>query len=205
MTVQTLDLYRSHRSEYSMPRTPRLVRVKPAKYLTITGRGEPGGEAFTAALGALYGVAYTVRMAEQRAGNDYKLCKLEGLWWCGDDRDYTKYPQDEWQWKLLIRLPDFVTAERVNEAKATLKEKGRDPEVREVELEPLAEGTCVQMLHVGPYAEEGETVAAMQEFAKEKDLALDGKHHEIYVSDPGRVPEDKLKTIIRIPVKRVVT
>jgi hypothetical protein len=205
MPVQTLDLYRTHRSEYSMPKAPRIVRIKPAQYLTIAGQGEPGGEAFTAALGALYGVAYTIRMTQKRLGQDYKVCKLEGLWWCGDGTGgLSGQPPSDWHWKLLIRVPDFVAHDHVNEAKATLKEKGRDPEVRDVELEDIAEGTCVQMLHVGPYAREAETIAAMKQFAEEKGLEFHGKHHEIYVSDPSRVVEEKLKTILRMPVRRMV-
>lgn len=201
MLALTLDLYRTHRSEYSQPKTPRLVRVRPAHYLTITGRGEPGGDAFTAALAALYGVAYTIRMAQQHLGRDYKICKLEGIWW-GDDEGGSGVPPTEWSWKLLIRVPDFIGAEHVNEAKAALREKGRDPEVREVELEDLAEGTCVQMLHVGPYSHEAETLASMRQFAREQGFAFHGRRHEIYVSDSSRVAEEKLKTILRVPVRR---
>ncbi len=201
MLVTMLDLYRTHRSEYSQPKTPRLVRVKPAEYLTIVGWGEPGGKEFTAALAALYGVAYTIRMAQQHLGRDYKICKLEGIWW-GDDEDDSGAPPTESNWKLLIRVPDFVGAEHVNEAKATLREKGRDPEVREVGLEDLAEGTCVQMLHVGPHARGAETLASMRQFAREHGFEFHGKRHEIYVSDPSRVTEEKLKTILRVPVNR---
>lgn len=203
MLALTLDLYRTHRSEYSQSKTPRLVRVRPAHYLTITGRGEPGGDAFTAALAALYGVAYTIRMAQQHLGRDYKICKLEGIWW-GDDEGGSGVPPTEWSWKLLIRVPDFIGAEHVNGAKAALREKGRDPEVREVELEDLAEGTCVQMLHVGPYSHEAETLASMRQFAREQGFAFHGRRHEIYVSDSSRVAEEKLKTILRVPVRRTL-
>ncbi len=201
MLAQTLDLYRTHRSEYSQPKTPKLVRVKPADYLTIAGWGEPGGKAFTAALAALYGVAYTIRLAQQHLGRDYKICKLEGIWE-EDDEGGSGVPPTEWNWKLLIRVPDFVGAEHVNEAKATLREKGRDPEVREVDLESLAEGTCVQMLHVGPHSREAETLASMRQFAREQGSEFHGRLHKIYVSDPSRVAEEKLKTILRVPVRR---
>ena len=201
MPASTLDLYRTHRSEYSQPKTPRLVRVKSADYLTITGSGEPDGKAFTAALAALYGVAYTIRMAQQHLGRDYKICKLEGIWW-GDAEGGSGVPPTEQNWKLLIRVPDFVGAEDVNEAKAALREKGRDPEVREVELEDLAEGTCVQMLHVGPHCREAETLASMRQFAQKQGFEFHGRRHKIYVSDPSRVAEEKLKTILRVPVRR---
>ncbi len=200
MPASTLDLYRTHRSEYSQPKTPRLVRVRPAHYITITGRGEPGGAVFTAHLAALYGVAYTIRMAQQRLGRDYKICKLEGIWWEDDEGGYGVLPTER-NWKLLIRVPDFVGAEQVNEAKAALREKGRDPEVREVELEDLAEGTCVQMLHMGPHSHEDETMASMRQFAREQGFEFHGRRHKIYVSDPSRVAEEKRKTILRVPVR----
>jgi hypothetical protein len=102
----------------------------------------------------------------------------------------------------LIRTPEFVRAAEIKKAAAVLLEKGKPADVKEVKLEPLAEGRCVQMLHVGPYDKEPETVSAMQAFAESKGLALHGLHHEIYISDPRRVPPERLKTILRHPVKR---
>ena len=101
----------------------------------------------------------------------------------------------------MIRVPDFITAVDVADAVATLRQRHKPPEVAEVGLETFAEGLCIQMLHVGPYSEESETIARMEAYAQEKGLSLHGRHHEIYLSDPRRVPEERLRTILRRPVR----
>lgn len=198
-----LDLYKKHQSEYECSDVPKLVRVGKASYLTISGQGEPGGECFAAKLGGLYNVAFTVKMAKKFAGRDYAVCKLEGLWWGKTKRrPYFEVPAHEWNWKLLIRVPAFIKATDLKEAVGTLTKKGKPPEVREVKLETLDEGLCVQMLHAGPYAEAVESLDVMAAFAKKERLQLHGLHHEIYLSDPRRVPEDRLRTILRRPARR---
>ena len=175
-----------------------LVRTKPARYLAIGGQGAPGGTRFTARIGALYGAAYTIKMTRKFAGKqDYAVCKLEGQWFF--DCDPAATPKDEWKWKLLIRTPDFISPEDLKTAVATLLKRGKSPEVQEVTLETIDEGVCVQMLHVGPYEKENETVALMRTFAEASGLKLTGPHHEIYLSDPRRVPPERLKTILRVP------
>lgn len=199
---QKLDVYKQHEAEYITPKTPQLVEIPPALYLAVEGRGEPGGEAFTAKVGCLYGVAFTMKMASKAAGRDYVVCKLEGLWWGEhEEDDFSLLPPDQWNWKLLIRVPEFITPEHREGALHTLAEKGKAPEVGEVQLETFEEGRCVQMLHVGPYARAGETMAAMAGFAAQQGLSLHGLHHEIYLSDPRRVPPMRLRTILRRPVR----
>jgi len=199
--TQKLDLYKVHKAEYITPKKPVLIQTKPAKYLAITGQGAPGGKAFQEGVGALYNVAFTLKMAKKFAGQDYKVCHLEGLWW-GDKegQDFAAQPPDAWNWKLIIRVPDFIVAKDLKEAVATLKEKGKPPDVANVKLETLDEGQCVQMLHVGPYSKEGETISQMLALAREKRLSCRGRHHEIYLSDPRRVPPQRLRTILRLPV-----
>jgi hypothetical protein len=198
-TIPKLDLCELHKPEYATPRKPVLLQTKPARYLAIRGQGAPGGEQFTASIGALYGVAFTIKMTRKFAGNsDYAICKLEGQWFFGGDP--AKLPKEKWKWKLMIRTPDFITEADRKQALATLRKKGKSREVGEVKLETIAEGQCVQMLHVGPYEKEGETVALMQSFAESKGFKLVGPHHEIYLSDPRRVPPERLKTILRMPV-----
>lgn len=195
---QKIDLYRDHKAEYAATRKAALVEIKPATYLTICGQGAPGGERFTAAIGALYGVAFTLKMTRKFAGQqDYAVCKLEGQWWSEPPQDFAKVPKDKWLWKLLIRTPDFIKQKDLDQAVAVLLKRGKGEEVRQVRLERLTEGTCVQMLHVGPYEKECETIAVMQVFAEKQGFHLTGKHHEIYLSDPRRVPPERLKTILR--------
>ena len=202
-TQPKIDLYKLHKTEYAATRKPALVELKPATYLTISGQGAPGGERFTASIGALYGVAFTIKMTRKFAGQpDYAVCKLEGQWWGEPVSDFAKLPPAQWLWKLLIRTPDFIKAEELRQAVTVLLKRGKGEDVKRVRLESLAEGLCVQMLHVGPYDKEHETIAVMRTFAGNKHLEFSGKHHEIYLSDPRRVPPERLKTILRHPVRR---
>jgi hypothetical protein len=197
-----LDLYKEHKAEYVTPKKPVLVDIKPANYLTIVGRGEPGGEIFQAKIGALYAVAFTIKMTKKFAGRDYKVCAPEALWWGTAGRpDFFREPSDRWNWKLMIRTPEFIKKPDLAEAVEKLKAKGKGPEVAEVQLETISEGRCVQMLHVGPYDREPETVAQMAAFVKESGLSFHGLHHEIYLSDPRRVAPERLRTILRLPVR----
>jgi len=193
-----LDLYKLHKAEYAMPSKPVLVRTKPARYLAISGQGAPGGSRFTACVGALYGVAFTVKMTRKFASKqDYSVCKLEGQWFFGGEPP--GLPKDKWKWRLMIRTPDFISRENLKAAVATLLKRGKSREIEEVTLETIDEGVCVQMLHTGPYETENKSVALMQSFAEAKGLKLGVPHHEIYLSDPRRVPPEQLKTILRVP------
>lgn len=193
MAPEKLDLYREHRDEYVAPRDPTLVDVGRARYLAITGRGRPGGPEFASAAGALYTVSFTIKMASKAAGSDYAVSKLEGVWW----KEGTSV---EWRWQLLIRVPEFITKKHLADAVAKLMERDDDEMVPRVTLETLDEGKCVQVLHIGPYTAEQPTIARMRAFAKQQGLAFRGRHHEIYLSDPRRVEEEKLRTILRQPV-----
>ena len=198
-----LDLYKRFKKEYIAPRTPVLVRVGPAKYLTIAGTGSPKDEAFQEAIGALYGVAFTIKMAHKFAGRDYVVPKLEGLWWGGergkllsDSREAT------WRWQIMLRVPTFVSPAHRKTALATLAQRGKSPLTRRVKLETIREGTAVQLLHVGAYDAEHGSIERMKEFARAEGWRLAGRHHEIYLSDPRRVPPARLRTILRYPVRR---
>jgi len=200
-TARKLDLYKLHAAEYVAPKSPALLATKPGRYLTIAGAGDPDGPEFAEKLGALYAMAYTIKMGKKRLGQDYKVAGLEGLWWAaGGSAAMMAGSRDEWRWKLLIRVPDFIKARCVTMAARMLLEKGKGKAVGAVKLERIAEGRCVQMLHVGPYATETATIDVMLEFAKAGGLRFTGRHHEIYLSDPRRVKPEKLKTILRHPV-----
>ena len=156
-------------------------------YLAITGSGDPDGPSFGEKVGALYAVAFTVKMARKKAGNDYKVAGLEGLWWgVGTTKWMIAQTRDEWRWKLLIRVPDFVTAREVAAAAKALLVKGKGKAIARVKLETLREGR---------------TMDAMLECAKANGLRFTGRHHEIYLSDPRRVRPEKLRTILRHPVR----
>jgi hypothetical protein len=201
-TQEKIDLYKLNKTEYAATRKPALVELKPASYLAISGQGAPGGEKFTASIGALYGMAFTIKMTRKFAGKqDYAVCKLEGQWWGDGAQNFATLLREQWLWKLLIRTPDFIGDQDLRAAVAVLLKRGKGEDVKRVRLESLAEGRCVQMLHVGPYDKECETIAVMQAFAEKQQLGFYGKHYEIYLSDPRRVPPERLKTILRQPCR----
>jgi hypothetical protein len=202
--AEKIDLYKKFKAEYITPKQPTLVEVGPAHYLAVTGQGAPGGEEFTAKIGALYAMAFTIKMTRKFAGKgDYVICKLEGQYWSDDeDQEFQASAPDDLRWRLMIRTPDFIAQDDLDEAAEKLLAKGKAPEAKAVVLVSFAEGTCVQVLHVGPYDQEGESVARMQAFVAEQGLQVAGRHHEIYLSDPRRVAPEKLRTILRLPVRK---
>jgi hypothetical protein len=200
-TAPKLDLYKVHKAEYVTPKKPVLIQTKPAKYLTITGRGAPSGEVFGKCAGTLHNVALALKVVKKFAGKDYKVSNLESIWWSDEDcENLAAENPDTWNWKILIRVPDFIVAQDLKLAILILREKGKPPEADQVKLETIDEGQCVQMLHVGPFSQEGEAISQMLELAHEKHLASRGRHHEIYLSDPRRVPAARLRTILRLSV-----
>jgi hypothetical protein len=204
-----LDLVRLHATGFAASRTPAVVRLRAVNCLAIEGRGAPESRDFQEAIGALLGVAHTLQSAQQAAGHDFKVPPLEALWWSDydlarleDPRALWRVPRSNWRWKALLLLPGFVTSEDVRAARESLSDKrGGDPLPRCVRLERIEEGACVQILHVGPYADEPETVRKMQALMKEKGLTPCGFHHEVYLGDPRRTAPARLRTILRQPVR----
>lgn len=196
-----LDLYAKHKNEYVVnAKKPGLVRVAPARYLSISGRSAPGAEPITRSIGALYSVAFTVKMARKFAGQDYTVTKLEGLWSLDSADADPSSRTTVWNWELLLRVPTFIAEKEVLGTIEQLIAKGKEADVRKVRLVEIDEGECVQMLHIGPYKAEKPTIDKMREFAEFAGRKFFGRHHEIYLSDPRRVKPDKLKTILRQPV-----
>ena len=189
-----VDLYREHAADYVARREPAIVNIARCQYLAIDGSGVPGGPEFQTSIAALYNVAFTVKMAQKFAGHDYIVCKLEGLW--PDVK-----PSAHRAWTLLIRTPDFITREHLDDAVAKLIRKQKSCPVEAVRLLPLKEDWCVQALHLGAYSEEPATIEKMRECAARAGMEFHGTLHEIYLSDPRRIAPDKLRTILRQPVR----
>jgi hypothetical protein len=197
--VDRLNLYAEHRNEYLASAMASFVRVGPATYLAFDGHGKPGAPDFATGIGAMTDVALTVKAHYKSAGRNYAIMKVEALWWRGDD---TSAPTKDtvWNWQLLMRVPPFVTANDLQKAVAVLIARGKSEDVRRVQLIELREETCVQILHVGSYQEEGPSIAKMRAFVEMSGRSFTGKHHEIYLSDPNKTAGDKLRTILRQPV-----
>ncbi|KPJ77359.1 MAG: hypothetical protein AMS14_00765 [Planctomycetes bacterium DG_20] len=184
-------------------KAPTMVDVPAMHFLMVDGEGEPNtSAAFQQAIEALYGLSYTLKFASKMGrGIDWKVMGIEGLWWADDPEAFRAGRKDEWRWTLLIAQPDVVTAEAVEAARETLRQKKNPAALDHVRLERFDEGLSAQMLHVGPYSEEGPTIERLHAFIRDEGYDLAGKHHEIYLSDPRRVAPEKLKTILRYPVE----
>ncbi|WNO11137.1 GyrI-like domain-containing protein [Teredinibacter sp. KSP-S5-2] len=199
--MEKLDLFKLHKDEYVAAKRPQLVDVSMATYLAIDGVGAPGESEFIAAIEALYGVAYTVKMTRKKQGKgDYVVCKLECVYQFDEGTILEAIPQDQWQWRLMIRTPECVESADLFLARQALLSKKKTPKVADVQLKQVELGPCIQMLHIGAYEDELRTVNEMIQFAQANNLKVKPQHCEVYISDPRRVPPERLKTILRLPV-----
>ncbi len=183
-----------------------IVEVPPLRYLAIDGAGNPNtAGAYARAVEALYSVSYTLKFAsKQQLGRDFTVAPLEGLWRAGDPAAFVTREKDAWRWTMLIAQPEWIGDEMVEHAKAEVTRKKGFPAVPELRPLTLHEGLSVQILHIGPYDDEGPTLARLHdEFMPANGLAFNGDHHEIYLGDPRKSAPERLKTILRQPVKRI--
>lgn len=187
---------------------PQRVTVPPLAYLMVDGRGDPSTSPdYGAALGALFAVAYAVKFRLRAQGVEYKVAPPESLWWAESMTAFTSgAPADRatWEWTAMIAQPAAVTPELVKRTADEVAVKKKELVALErLRLADLAEGDAVQVLHVGPWSAEGPVILALHAYAHDLGLTfggLDQKHHEIYLSDSRRVPEDRWRTVIRQPV-----
>ncbi len=211
------DFKKEYKEFYMPPKKPTLVTVPRMQYLAVRGTGDPNQEhgAYQASIGLLYAIAFTIKMCE-RAGHNmegyfsYVVPPLEGFWW-QDGRSTIDYAKKEnFQFLSVIRLPDFVTKDEFDWAIAEATRKKKE-DFSSVEFFTYEEGLCVQCMHIGPYDTEPETVAAMHAYAADRGYVPDiadtnvqsaRMHHEIYLSDPRKCAMERLKTVVRHPIKK---
>lgn len=186
-----------------------IVDVPKFNFVMIDGKIQPGetpatSQEFQDAIDALYGASYTLKfMSKLRKTNpiDYTVMALEGLWWT-DSGEFDLNKKEEWKWTMMIMQPEHITEEMYLEALQKLKDKKENPALSKTRFESFHEGLCMQIMHIGPYAEEPRTIEKMKTFAQENGYRLRGKHHEIYLGDPRRAKPETLRTILRHPVER---
>eukprot|EP01042_Synura_sphagnicola_P013131 gene13131-16688_t len=203
--MSKIDLKTEYRSLYSAPSKDFVqVEVPPLSYLMFDGAGDPNAAPeYQQAIEALYSLSYTLKFMSKRAfDRDYVVGPLEGLWWSADMRAFVSRQKDKWSWTMMILQPDWITADHLASAKAEVLMKKGLPGIERARLAVLDEGTCVQILHIGPYNDEGPVLKRLHEdYLPAQGLVETGHHHEIYLSDPRKVAPEKLKTILRQPVK----
>ncbi|MEA5026080.1 hypothetical protein SDC9_118391 [bioreactor metagenome] len=208
-----IDYKKTMKELYLPPVYPTLIDVPAMKFLQIQGCGnpnEPNGE-YQQAVGLLYAYAFTIKMMLKQQPQqddifDYVVPPLEGLWWMQDEHDFNFQHKDQYCWISMIRQPDFVTIRHFETAKKQLLLKDSAKAVDKVRLAEFKEGLSLQCLHIGKYDDEPATVLKINEYARQNGLLFDFSaerhHHEIYLSNPQRTAAERLKTIIRHPVKR---
>jgi len=201
--VDKFDPKRAYRELYAPPREFVFVEVPEFLYLAIDGNGDPNtAPEYASALEALYPVAYSIKFASKRAGRDFVVGPLEGLWRADDATSFVGRRKDEWSWTMLIVQPEWVTPADVADAVAAVGAKKSLPSLGLVRPLRYAEGRCVQILHVGSYDDETPTLARLHdEFMPQHGLTFNGDHHEIYLSDQRRTAPDRLRTVLRQPVR----
>lgn len=207
--MEKLDFKRKFHELYTPP-ADRVVEVTVPKlpFLMMDGQGDPNAPAFHAAVQALYTLSYTLKFWAKKhpapAGwQDYGVAPLEARWWVeGVDGPFAaNAKREDWRWTAMIMQPHFITAELVEQARDEAQIKKPEVDLGQVRLEEYEEGRCIQLLHVGSYSEEMPNILKLVAYSKEHGLASNGRHHEIYLGDPMRVAPDKLKTILRHPVR----
>jgi hypothetical protein len=203
--VAKLDL-KKELKEFYIARTERVteVDVPEGRFLMIDGRGDPNtSPAYPEAMQALYSLAYTVKFTLKNTRDaDFAVMPLEGLWWVPDMRDFSAEAKDDWCWTMMIRMPEFVAAEDVEQARHAAAKRKDLAGLATVRLDTYAEGPAAQIMHLGSYSDETENIKKVHAWIADNGYERTGKHHEIYLSDPNRTAVEKLKTIIRQPFKK---
>lgn len=180
------------------------VDVPPLHYLMIDGQGDPETSAdYHAAIEALFSVSYTLKFMLKKGvpGIDYTVMPLESLWWAHDMSDFTAGNRDNWQWTAMIMQPDCICSTSVAEAISQVEKKKQLAALPQLRFECFQEGPAAQILHIGPFSEEGPTIQKIHDHIASLGGTLSGKHHEIYLSDFRKTAPEKLKTVIRQPYR----
>lgn len=179
------------------------VDVPTMNFLMVDGEGDPNtSKDFSDAVEALFSLAYTLKFMVKKGSLaiDYGVLPLEGLWWADDMSAFSAGDKSNWKWTVMIMQPHFVTGEMVQQAKDAVQKKKDLPALSLVRFEAFSEGKCAQILHIGPFSEEGPTVEKVHAYIDTIGKRI-GKHHEIYLSDIRRAAPEKWKTIIRQPME----
>ncbi len=204
MVIEKLDLAKADKNYYTASKSAEVRDLDSYYYLTISGQSSPEDKLFLDAIGKLYSVAYAIKFLLKAEDLDFTVPKMEAFWFIegGEENqhNFDKTPRDEWMWKIIIRMPDFVEESHFFRAVEGVKQKkGDSPDGVKYEL--INEGKCAQILHLGSYDDEAPTIQKLHDFIFSNGYKIADYHHEIYLSDPRRTAPEKLKTIIRYAIK----
>lgn len=203
--MERFDPRKTMRELYNPPAGEiSVVEVPAMNFVMVDGTGNPStAREFQEATEAVFSLSYTVKfMLKKRGGGmDYAVSPLEGLWWAENMAEFSVGAKDLWLWTLMIMQPDFVTEDDVRQAVTELTRRKNPPALPRVRFERFPEGLSAQILHVGPFSTEDQPVGRLHSFIAESGRQLSGKHHEIYLSDFWKTAPEKLRTVIRQPMR----
>ena len=200
--------YKKKFPEFYKPsiKEPIIVDVPKMNFFMISGVGDPNtSQDYKDAISALYAVSYALKMKiikKKTPSKDYVVPPLEGLWFMDNMENWSMDDKNKWEWTMMIRFPDFIKKEQISQAIKIAKETKNPSSISKLRHESYSEGLSVQIMYVGPYDEEPSTIKRIHKFAEDQGYILDGKHHEIYLSDVRKVAPEKLKTILRQPIRK---
>lgn len=205
--MDRLDLRKTDKILYApSAKAVSVVDVPTLHFLQVDGRGDPNTSPdYAAAVQALFSLSYALKFDIKKSplALDYGVMPLEGLWWVDDMARFSVADKSDWHWTAMIRQPECVTPERVEAMRDALrKKKGKDlPALDRLRFEPFTEGRCAQILHVGPFSDEGPTIEKLHAHIAALGGTLTGRHHEIYLSDISRAAPATWKTVLRQPFR----
>ncbi|MGL4670413.1 MAG: GyrI-like domain-containing protein [Methanobacteriaceae archaeon] len=196
-----LDLKKENKEfYYPSKKEVSVVNIPKMKFLMIDGIGDPNSsQEYQDAMETLFPVAYKTKFISKNENKqDYVVMPLEGLWWVEDMREFSIKNKDSWNWTIMIRQPDFIDKSIIEKAIGEVKTKKNPPSISKIRFETFDERSAAQIMHIGPYGEaKAPTVAKIHEYIESNGYTLNGKHHEIYISDVRRTKPENLKTVIR--------
>jgi hypothetical protein len=203
--MEKVDFKRNLKQLYQ-PSAKEVVQVEVPKmnYLMLDGKGDPNtSETHQTGVEVLFALSYSIKFMVKKGALaiDYGVMPLEGLWWTDEMSKFSINDKANWKWIMMIMQPDFVTSAMVDEAVAELRRKKNPAALGAVRYEPFTEGTCVQIMHIGPFSAEGPTIERLHKFIADSGCKPVGKHHEIYLSDIRKADPEKWKTVIRQPMQ----
>ncbi|MCP4139865.1 MAG: hypothetical protein GY755_06185 [Chloroflexi bacterium] len=202
--MSKVDFKKTLKHLYTPKKKFEVVEVPEMQFIMVDGHGDPNTvKEYAEAVEALYAVAYKMKFISKKTlEKDYVVPPLEGLWWAENMDTFVTRDKSAWDWTMMIMTPEWISSDIFDQAVEEVRKKKNPAALGKVRLERYAEGLSAQIMHVGSYDDEAPTLAKMHdEFIPENGYAMTGKHHEIYLSDPRRVAPEKLKTVLRQPVK----
>jgi hypothetical protein len=203
--MSKVDFKKTLKQLYIPPKEFVIVDVPEMQFVMVDGHGDPNtAQEYQDAIEVLYAVAYKMKFISKKTlEKDYTVPPLEGLWWAEDMTTFLTREKSQWDWTMMIMTPEWISVEIFDEA-VKLVRKAKDPASLDlVRLERYQEGLSVQIMHIGSYDDEGPVLAQMHsDFIPDNRFIENGKHHEIYLSDPRRVVPEKMKTVLRQPVRK---